>query len=138
MDRLPFIDKYGRVNYCLDTQAFMRQRNYIIIKKDTAVLCGYNATDDLFSLPSDNEVEIAAEPTQTFTVLSYVYENKRPIKETQHYRLYDVKNADLADTPQLHWCEIRDIAVKKIMFNATQLIGIKNVFVRMNKNEENI
>ena len=138
MDKLPFINKYGRITYCNDTQAFVRQKNYIVIKKDAAVLCGYNAVNDLFSLPSENEVEIDAEPTQTFTVLSYVYENGRPIKETQQYRLYDVENADLTDTPQLHWCQIRDIAVKKILFNATQLIGIKNVFVRMNKNEENI
>ncbi len=137
MDKLPFINKYGRITYCIDALTFVRQRNYIIIKKDSSLLCGYNADDELYSLPSDNDVEIVAEPTLAFTVLSYVYENKHPIKETQTYRFYDVKDVDLADTP-LQWCTIRDIALKKVMFNATQMIGIKNLLVRINKNEENL
>lgn len=137
MDKLPFISKYGRITYCGDSQTFVRQRTYIIIKKSTDVLCKYNPADELFSLPSDNDVEIVAEPTLTFTVLSYVYENRHPIKETQTYRFYDVKNADLADTP-LQWCSFEDIALKKIMFDATQMVGIKNLVVRTNKNEENL
>lgn len=137
MDKLPFINKYGRITYCIDALTFVRQRDYIIIKKGTDILCKYNPDDELFSLPSDKDVEIVAEPTLAFTVLSYVYENRHPIKETQTYRFYDVKNADLADAP-LQWCAFDDIALKKIMFDATQMIGIKNLVVRINKNEENL
>lgn len=131
MDKLPFVDKYGRMTYCEDKQAFVRKRQYIIIKKGNSVICNYDADTDLFSLPSNNEIELKAEPTLEFTVLSYLFENRHPIKEAQTYRFYDVKNADMANTP-LKWCNLEDIALKKIMFDATQLIGIKHLFVRTN------
>lgn len=137
MDNLPFADKYGYMTYCDASQAFVRQKGYVIIKKGAAVMCRYDDECRLFALPSDDDVEISAEPTFSFIVSSYIFENSRPIKETQSYRVYDVKNADIENTP-LQWCLLDDIALKKIPFDATQMVGIKNMLVRINKNEENL
>lgn len=130
MDKLPFVDKYGRMTYCEDKQAFVRERQYIIIKKGNSIICNHDAKSDLFSLPTNDEIEINAKPTLNFKVLSFLYENRHPIRETQFYQLYDVEDADMAHTP-LQWCSLKDIALKNIMFNATQLIGIKHLFVRI-------
>ena len=137
MDRLPFADKLGRMMYCEDEQVFVREKSYIIIKKGRDIACLHDAAADLFSLPTEHDVELTAAPTVSFSVLSYVFENNRPIKETQKYRLYDVKDVNLENTP-LQWCSIEDIALRKIMFDATQLGGIKHMLVRINYNEENL
>ena len=137
MDKLPFVDKYGRMTYCDGEQAFVRERQYIIIKKGNAIICNHHPLSGLFSLPTADEIEINAQPTLNFKVLSFLYENKHPIKETQIYQLYDVQDADMAHTP-LQWCELKDIALKNIMFNATQLIGIKHLFVRINSYDKDL
>ncbi len=137
MDKLPFADKYGRMIYCDDAEAFVREKGYVIVKRGGEVLCNYDAATGLFFLPSDNEIEIKAAPTLTFTALSYLYENNHPIRETQHYRLYDVKGVDMQSAP-LQWCKLSDISLKRIMFDSTQLIGIKNILVRLNDHEKNL
>lgn len=137
MDNLPFADKFGRMRYCEPAEAFVREKSYIIIKQDSKILCIYDAASELFSLPTEYDIELNAVPTRSFTVLSYIFENNRPIKETQKYRFYDIKNADLNNTP-LQWCALEDISLRKIMFDATQLGGIKHMMVRINDNAENL
>ncbi len=137
MEKLPFADKFGRMTYCDGAQAFVREKGYIIIKKGAEIMCGYDADSEIFYLLDANKIELDAEPTISFSVLSYLYENNRPIKEKQKYRLYVVKDADLKNIP-LHWCKLEDIVLKNISFDATQLIGIKNMLVRMNEYEKNL
>lgn len=133
MDKLPFVDKFGCMTYCENTQVFVREKNYIIIKKDSEILCIYDESSNLFSLPTEYDIELNALPTFSFAVMSYIFENNRPIKENQKYRFYDVKDVDLADIP-LQWCSLDDICLKKIMFDATQFGGIKHMLVRINDN----
>ena len=137
MDKLPFADKFGRMRYCEPTQAFVREKSYIIIKQGPKILCLYEASSELFLLPTEHDIELNAVSTRSFTVLSYIFENNRPIKETQKYRFYDIKNTDLNNTP-LQWCSLEDISLRKIMFDATQLGGIKHMMVRINENAEDL
>ena len=129
MADFPFTDKYGRISYCETELAFVREKGYLIVRKGNKVMCTFDA-GGIWKLPSDKEVELNAEPTAEFSLLAYLTENGRPIKEMQTYRVYVVENADLAETI-FQWCDIGDILLKKIAFDATQRQGIKNLLVRI-------
>lgn len=128
MTDFPFTDKYGRLTYCNTQDAFVREKGYIIIRKGNSILCHKSA--DMLALPAEKNVELKANPTAEFSVFSYITENGRPIKEMQTYRVYVVENVDLAQTA-LQWCTVDDILLEKVAFDATQIVGIKNLLVRV-------
>lgn len=128
MAKLPFSDKYGRLLYCETQLAFARERGYIIIRKGDFILC--HRDDDVLSLPLQSDVQLNAAPTTEFSVISYVAENGCAVTEMQNYRVYVIENASLEGT-DWQWCSLNDILLDKVAFNATQLIGIKNLMVRV-------
>lgn len=128
MPKLPFTDKYGRLLYCETQLAFARERDYVIIRKGDFVLC--HLENDIMSLPQQNDIELNAVPTAEFSVLSYLAEDGGAVREMQNYRVYVVENASLEGNVW-QWCALNDILLGKVAFNATQLIGIKNLMVRV-------
>jgi hypothetical protein len=128
MANLPFTDKYGHLLYCETQLAFVREKGYVIIRKGDLILC--HRDDDIVSLPLQSDVELNAAPTAEFSVISYLAENGCAVTEMQNYRVYVVENASL-EGKDWQWCALNDILLNKVAFNATQLIGIKNLMVRV-------
>lgn len=129
MADFPFINKYGKITYSDPADAFVRSRTYIILASETEVLCIYNADEDLYALPTINDLRVNGKLTNEWTTLSYLTENRHPIKETQTYCVYSVERGELPDK-SFQWCKIDDILLNKIAFDCTQLVGIKNLIVR--------
>lgn len=129
MAEFPFINKYGKITYYNPDDAFVRHHTYIILECETEVLCVYREEEDLYTLPSLEDLQVNGKLAAEWTTLSYLTENRRPIKETQTYRVYTVKKDKLPDEA-FQWCKIDDILLGKIAFDCTQLVGIKNLIVR--------
>lgn len=129
MADFPFINKYGKITYSDPADAFVRSRTYIILKSTTDVLCLYHTEDDLYTLPTSNDLTVNGQHTNEWTTVSYLTENRHPIKETQTYFVYSVEKGELPDK-SFQWCKIDDILLNKIAFDCTKLVGIKNLIVR--------
>jgi len=132
MAKMPFSDKYGNFAYREADSAFSRNATYVIIRKGDDVVCKSDENDEIISFPTEYEVDVAQKPTFSFTSIAYLIENGAAVKETQTYDIYDVESAKIDNLP-LQWYSISDILVHKIDFDATQRVGIKNLFVRMKK-----
>lgn len=129
MAEFPFINKYGKITYCDPNDAFVRHHTYIIVASDAEVLCVYRAEDELYTLPTPDDLLVKGKLSGEWTTLAYLAEYNRPIKETQTYRVYTVKKDELPDKA-FQWCKIDDILLNKIAFDSTKLVGIKNLIVR--------
>ena len=125
----PFIDKFGRVFYRDATKAGRRDCTYFIIKRGNEVMGLKDTESGLFYFPNENDVELTATPSKSFSVLAYVFENHIPIKENQCYLIYEVEDADWNDT-SFQWLKIDDLLVDYSTFDATQRSGLKNLVVR--------
>ena len=132
MAKLPFTDKYGNFAYREPDDVFARSATYVIIRKGDDVVCKCNENDSILSFPYDYEVDIAQNPSSTFSSISYIMENGEAVKEMQTYNIYDVEEAKIDNLP-LQWYSIKDILVNKVDFNVTQKTGVKNLFVRIKK-----
>lgn len=130
MAKLPFVDKYGRITYSDPDDAFVRERTYIVLGNGSELVCIYNETEQLYTLPTDKDLHISGNSAEIFSTLAYFTENKHPIKELQTYAVYAVEKKELPDA-SFRWCKINDILVKNIPFDATQMTGIKNLYVRI-------
>ena len=127
-----FVNKYGELFKLTSKKPLVRERSYIIIKRNDEVVCFYDKTTDLYSFPSDQDVSLSALPSWEFSIVVGIMDENEPIKEMQNYRVYDVGSAQLEQTPLL-WCKIRDILVRKIRLDATQKLGFKHLLVREKK-----
>ena len=132
MAKIPFTDKYGNFAYQEPDEAFSRSATYVIIRRESNVVCKQNEGDSVLSFPHDYEVDIAQKPSSSFFSIAYIKENGEAVKEMQTYDVYDVEEAKIDDLP-LQWYPIKDILINKIDFDATQRTGIKNLFVRIRK-----
>ncbi|MBR1825776.1 MAG: hypothetical protein IJ770_04225 [Alphaproteobacteria bacterium] len=130
MAKLPFTDKYGRITYNNPEDAYMREHTYILLGNGSEIVCIYNKTEKLYTLPTDNDLQINGNLVSQFSTLSYFTENKHPIKELQTFLVYAVEKQDLPDS-SFQWCRLEDILVNNIPFDATKLKGIKNLYVRI-------
>ena len=129
MADFPFINKFGKITYCNPDDAFVRHHTYIILRSDNEILCVYRPKENIYTLPTSEDLKVNGTLFGEFTTLCYLTENKHPIKETQTYRVYNVGKDELPDT-SFQWCSIDDIFLNKIAFDLTLLVGIKNLIVR--------
>ena len=129
MADFPFVDKYGNLLYANTDNIQERMIDYIIIKQENNIICLYDKSENMFTLPSNEDVMLKAEPTSVFVNFAYIHEKDMLFKEKQTYHIYIVKDADFGDA-SLFWCAINDILLDKINFNSTQKIGLKNLLVR--------
>ena len=125
-----FYDRYGNSKKYDTECAYVRERNYIIIRSKGQVVCQYDRISGLYSFPGDDDVALNEEPTAQFGIISYIWDNGTPVKELQYYNVYVVKDAALENTP-LQWCKEKDILVGKINLDKTQFGGLKNLLVRV-------
>lgn len=125
-----FYDKFGNSKKYDTNRAYVRERNYVVIKSEKQVVCQYDRISGLYSFPDDDAVELNENPTAQFGIISYVWDNGTPVKELQYYSVYVVKDADL-ENPPFQWCDEEDILVGKINLDKTQFGGFKNLLVRV-------
>ena len=130
MDKIIFADKYGNLSSHINKTVEVREKNYIIIKKDDELMCLYDGITGLYSFPSDEDVMLSLTPSLNFSIIAYITEDGKPYKEQQNYGIYLVDNADFADLP-LHWCKINDLLLDNVRLDATQKNGFKNLLVRI-------
>jgi len=130
MTKLPFVNKYGQVKYFDAAEAFMREHTYLLLSDGVELICAYDKESQLYTLPTDKDLHFNGNLRLQFSTLAYFVENNHPIKEWQNYLVYAVKKSDLPDT-DFQWCKIKDILLNNIAFDATKLIGVKNLYVRM-------
>ena len=130
MTKLPFVDKYGKITYSNPKDAFSRTRVYIILEDGTELLCRHDAVEQIFTLPTDRDLKINGTLVARFSTIAYFTENNHPIKEDQTYLIYKVHKTDLPDS-DFEWYRIDDILLNKVAFDATKIIGVKHLYVRM-------
>lgn len=129
MADFPFISKFGKITYSNPAEAFVRHHTYIVLKSNNEIICIYRRADELYALPTPEDLQIKGALSGEFTTLSYLTENNHQIKEEQTYLIYNVKKDELPDA-SFQWCRIEDILLNKIAFDLTQLVGVKNLIVR--------
>lgn len=129
MAKFPFIDKYGHLFYHETDNVEEGQKTYIIIKKESDIICMRDKDALMYKLPLQSDLELNIEPTGEYNVLSYVIRHDKPLKELQSYLVYEVGYADLKNIP-LEWVKLSDILLDSVTFDATQKNGIKNLVVR--------
>ena len=129
MAKLPFTDKFGRITYCNPNDAYVREHTYILLGNGVEIVCIYDKTEELYTLPTDSDLQVSGNLVGQFETLAYFMENKYPIKEQQTFLVYAVKKQNLPDS-SFQWCKLEDILVNRISFDATKLTGVKNLYVR--------
>lgn len=125
-----FVDKYGLLHRYGGEPVSERAQTYVIIRKGCQIVCLLNETSQLYRFPSLDDVDLNSEPTLEFTVKAHIYELGDFVLERQTYRVYDVEEAQIEGTP-LKWCEVDDVLVGTAPFDATQMDGLKNFWVRV-------
>ena len=83
----------------------------------------------MYTIPMQKEVSLDSEPTDEFETTVYVIREDEPVKERQIYKIYEVKDVDLEDTP-LEWVSLSEILYDEVVFDATLKSGMKNLLVR--------
>lgn len=130
MTKLPFANKYGQFKYFEEAEAFVREHTYLLLSDGVELICVYDKASQLYTLPTDNDLQFNGNLRMQFSTFAYFMENAHPIKERQNYLVYNVQKSELPDAT-FQWCKIKDIFLNNIAFDATKLIGIKNLYVRM-------
>lgn len=125
-----FVDKYGLLHRYGGEPVSERAQTYVIIRKGRQIVCLLNETSRLYRFPSLDDVDLNSAPTLEFTVKAHIYELGDFVLEHQTYRVYDVEEAKIEGTP-LKWCSVDDILVETALFDATQMSGLKNFWVRV-------
>lgn len=107
-----------------------REQTYVIIRKDTEILCVYDNESGVFTLPKAGDVEnLNLNPSSTFSTISYIKEKNRYYKEKQTFNVYELKSGKaLGDI--LLWCSVEDMLVRKKPLDETIFNGFKNLYVR--------
>ena len=129
MAKFPFTDSDGQIFYHDPDKIAGNESGYIVVKKENYVLCIRDEIAGMYTLPAQNEVTLEAEPSGEFSIISYVIRADIPVKEEQNYKVYEVKNVELKDTP-LEWVSLSDILLGNVAFDATLKSGMKNLLVR--------
>ena len=125
-----FVDNYGLLHPYHNQPIEKAEQTYFIIKKNRQIVCEYQPETGLYAFPSIATIELTSEPTLRFELKANIIKNNAFVCERQHYSVYDVTDAQIEKTP-LQWCDIDDILVGKISFDATQRRGFKNFLVRV-------
>ena len=129
MAKFPFTDSDGQIFYHDPDKVRAVETGFVVVKKDNDILCLRNEIARIYTLPAQSEVTLEAEPSGEFSIISYVIRSDEPVKEEQNYKVYEVKNVDLKDTP-LEWVSLSDILLGNVAFDATLKNGMKNLLVR--------
>ena len=124
MAKFPFTDSDGQIFYHDPDKVRAVETGFVVVKKDDDILCLRNEIARIYTLPAQSEVTLEAEPSGEFSIRA-----DEPIKEEQNYKVYEVKNVDLEDTP-LEWVSLSDILLGNVAFDATLKSGMKNLLVR--------
>lgn len=130
MGNLSFVDKYGCVYDLNDGNILFRESVYIIMIKDNQVLCNCDQISGLMSFPSDEVVDVSVVPSTSFSIFAYIVENGMYVKELQKYNIFEVEEVYI-ENASFKWCDVDDLLLGKIKFDATQITGLKNLLVRV-------
>lgn len=129
MAKFPFVNGDGRIFYYDTEKVVSGRQDYIVIKRDEEILCFWDESGQVYTLPAEADVELNTSPSGEFSIIAYVIRGNKPIKEQQRYKVYEVGKVDLADLP-LEWVALQDILLTNVAFDATQKSGMKNLLVR--------
>ena len=107
-----------------------REQTYVIIRKNSDLLCIYDQESGVFTLPKEEDVQnLKLTPDAEFKTISYLKEKNRYFKENQFFNVYELESGKIEGNI-LQWCAINDILVHKINFDETVFKGFKNLYVR--------
>ncbi len=126
----PFVNRYGEKQPAYTDKTENRTNVYIVIKSGADLVCQYNEVTGLYSFPKDGDVVLNENPTLEFTVFENINDNNGFVREQQIYKVFEVENADIKDTPLVK-CAINDLLVGNVALDATQKKGFKNLVVRV-------
>lgn len=132
MTKVPFINKYGAVFFFEPTKAQKRDCGYSIVVKDNLLLCQYDKISGLFAFPKDDYLALTETPSLQYVLHTDIEENGEYFKETQHFKVYEVENAQI-NSGVLSWQLLEDVLVGNVQFDETVRNGFKNLIVRMRK-----
>lgn len=125
-----FQNKYGNIFPSDTNDIIEREKVYIVIKSGKRLVCAYDEISGLYAFPDEDTVELTEKPTVEFSVFSPMIDDGNFVREKQIYRVYEVKDAAIDNTP-LVWCSVDDLLIGKIPLDATQKTGFKNLLVRV-------
>lgn len=129
MSKFPFTDKNEQIFYHNPDEVKCSDSVFIVVKHEDNILCLRDELAQMYTLPSQNDVTIDAEPTDEFEIIAYVIRGDEPVKELQLYKLYEVESVDLKGMP-LEWVKLSSILFDEVSFDATMKSGMKNLLVR--------
>lgn len=129
MARFPFVNRDGQIFYHNPDEIETTECAFILVKRNNEILCMRDEIAKMYTIPMQKEVSLDSEPTDEFETTVYVIREDEPVKERQIYKIYEVKDVDLEDTP-LEWVSLSEILYDEVVFDATLKSGMKNLLVR--------
>ena len=107
-----------------------RKQTYVIIRKNTDLLCVYDNESEVYTLPKVEDVQnLQITPNASFKTISYIKEHNRYYKEEQTFNVYELISGKIEGSI-LQWCPVNDILIHKTTFDETVFKGFKNLYVR--------